>query len=420
MLKYRNPKLTRVGILGVVLAILIIAIGLQPERLVSWATGIRYYAEFAEAGGLASGAGVKVSGIDVGIVTDVSLGEQGAVVSFVVKDKVRLGDQTTAHIRTGSLLGARILTLEPIGSKPMGFGDTIPLSRTGSPYSLNEAVNDLTTNVAATDMGALNQSLDTLSATLDQISPQLGPTFDGLSRLSRSLNSRSESLQKLLKSAATATDVLAQRSQQVNTLILNANDLLAMLVQRRQAISELLANTAAVARNLTGLVADNEAELAPTLDHLNSVTAMLEKNRDNISKALPGLKKFQITASEAVSNGPYYSAYVPNLALPGLVQPFFDYAFGFRNGDPNLPRAQLQLPRNGIPGGHDEALGTQHSAGGVGRVPGGGLGRRRAPNILRAHDDNRRLHLGDRTVSGRRGPHRRGESRQNPHHLTTA
>ena len=106
-----------------------------------------------------------------------------------------------------------------------------------------------------------------------------------------------------------------------------------MLVQRRQAISELLANTAAVARNLTGLVKDNEAELAPTLDRLNAVTAMLEKNRDNLAKALPGLKKFEITTSESVASGPYYSAYVPNLIPPQLLQPFFDYAFGFRAGD---------------------------------------------------------------------------------------
>ena len=54
-------------------------------------------------------------------------------------------------------------------------GDVIPLSRTGSPYSLNEAVNDLTTNVAATDTDSLNQSLDTLSATLDQVAPATGP-----------------------------------------------------------------------------------------------------------------------------------------------------------------------------------------------------------------------------------------------------
>jgi phospholipid/cholesterol/gamma-HCH transport system substrate-binding protein len=352
MLKYRNnPLLRRMGFLGVVLALLVVGVGLAPERLISWATGIRYLAEFADAGGLATGNDVKVSGIKVGDVTDITLGERGAVVTFVVTGKVRLGDQTTAHIRTGSLLGARVLTLEPAGSQSMHIGDVIPLSRTGSPYSLNEAVDDLTTNVAATDTASLNQSLDTLSTTLDQVAPQLGPTFDGLSRLSRSLNSRSETLSALLKSAASVSQVLSDRSQQVNTLILNGNDLLSVLVERRQAISDLLANVAVVSKNLTGLVKDNEAELAPTLDRLNAVTAMLQRNRDNLSKALPGLKKFEMTTSEAVSNGPYYSAYVPNLLPPELLQPFMDYAFGFRRGDPDMPRALFPWPHNGIPGG---------------------------------------------------------------------
>lgn len=352
MLKYRNAGLARVGILGVVLALLIVAIGLQPERIVNWASALRYSAEFAEAGGLAVGNDVKVSGTKVGVVTDVALGERGAIVSFTVNGKVRLGDRTTAHIRTGSLLGARIVTLEPDGRGVMHSGDVIPQTRTGSPYSLNESVNDLTTNVAATDTASLNQSLDTLAATLDRIAPQLGPTFDGLSRLSRSLNSRSDTLQSLIEHAAEVTDVLAQRSQQVNTLILNTNDLLAVLVERRDAISGLLANTAAVAQNLTGLVADNEAELAPTLERLNSVAEMLERNRDSLAAALPGLKKFQITTSESVASGPYYSAYVPNLIPPQLMQPFFDYAFGFRRGDADLPRALFPLPHNGIPGGN--------------------------------------------------------------------
>ncbi|MGE2689336.1 MCE family protein [Mycolicibacterium pulveris] len=351
MLKYRSANLTRAGFIGVVLMVLVVAVGLQPERLVSWATAITYHAEFAEAGGLSIGNEVKVSGVKVGTVTDVALGENGAVVTFVVKDTVRLGNQSTAHIRTGSLLGERIMTLEPGGQTAMAPGDMVPLSRTGSPYSLNEAVNDLTTNVAVTDTSTLNHSLDTLSATLDQIAPQLGPTFEGVTRLSRSLNSRSETLSTLLQNAAAVTEILAERSQQLNTLILNANDLLAVLVERRQAISELLANTAAVARHLTGLVEDNEAELAPTLDRLNAVTAMLEKNRDSLSAALPGLKKFEITTSEAVSSGPYYSAYVPNLIPPQLLQPFLDHAFGFRAGDQHMPRALFPWPRNGIPGG---------------------------------------------------------------------
>ena len=45
--------------------------------------------------------------------------------------------------------------------------------------------------------------------TIDQIAPQLGPTFDGLTRLSRALNSRNDTLRELLKSAADVTGVLS-------------------------------------------------------------------------------------------------------------------------------------------------------------------------------------------------------------------
>jgi phospholipid/cholesterol/gamma-HCH transport system substrate-binding protein len=356
MLKYRESNLVKAGFIGVVLMVLIIAVGLQPERLLQWATSIRHQALFTEAGGITVGNDVTLSGIKVGSVSDISLRNGDALVSFTVQGKYPLGSLTTAHIRTGSLLGERVLTLESDGSGSLD--GVIPTSRTSSPYSLTDAVSELTSNTAGTDTVSLNQSLDTLSATIDQLAPQLGPTFDGLSRLSQSINSRNENLASLLKSAADVTDVLSQRSDQLNTLILNANDLLGVLNDRRQAIVDLLANTAAVAEQLTGLVADNEAELAPTLERLNSVTAMLEKNRDNIGKILPGVAKFQVTQGETLANGPYYNAYVPNLQPAQLLQPFFDYALGFRRGvnagqppDNAGPRAELPLPYNGIPGG---------------------------------------------------------------------
>lgn len=351
MLKYRDGRLFRPGFIGVVLLMLIIAVGLGPQRLVLLATAIRHQALFAESAGIATGNSVLVSGIKVGTVTDVSLDDGNALVTFLVDGKVRLGSQTTAHIRTGSLLGARILTLEPAGTGTMHSTEVIPLTRTSAPYSLTEAVTDLTTDVAATNTDTLNRSLNTLSTTIDQIAPELGPAFDGLSRLSRAINARGQTLDDLLKSATNVTGIISERSQQINALILNGNDLLGVLVARRDAISELLANTSAVARQLSGLVADNESKLAPTLDKLNSVTKMLENNRDNISKALPGLKKFELTSGETVSNGYYYDAYVPNLLIPELLQPFFDYYFGFRRGDPNMPRAMFPWPINGIPGG---------------------------------------------------------------------
>jgi phospholipid/cholesterol/gamma-HCH transport system substrate-binding protein len=104
------------------------------------------------------------------------------------------------------------------------------------------------------------------------------------------------------------------------------------------------------------VVADNENELRPTLEQLNSVTAMLERNRDSLAKMLPGAAKYYLTQGEIVSNGAYYNAFVPNLIFGQLLQPFLDYAFGFRRGvnagqppDAVGPRAELPFPVNGIP-----------------------------------------------------------------------
>lgn len=346
----------RAGFIGVSVILLVVAIGLQPERLINWASAIHYQAVFAEVGGLTAGADVKIAGVEVGTVTAVSLSRGDALVDFTVESGVTVGDQSTAHIRTGTLLGERVMTIESFGAATMPPRGVIPLERSSSPYSLTEAVTELTQNTSDTDFAALNQSLDTLSSTIDQIAPQLGPTFDGLTRLSTVINGRNEKVGELLAHARDVTGILAERSDQLNTLLLNGNDLMAILVERRQAIVNLLNDTSALALQLRGIVADNEAELAPTLEKLNSVTAMLEQNRDNINKALPGLAKYQITVGETVANGPGYNALVANLDLAQTLQPFADYMLGFRRGtdagqppDNAGPRAELPIPYNNIP-----------------------------------------------------------------------
>ncbi|MDM4142802.1 MULTISPECIES: MCE family protein [Mycobacterium] len=357
MLKYRGAGLVKPGLIGVVMAVMVILVGLSPDRFIAWATMVRYQALFTEAGGLVTGNPVIVSGIKVGTVSDVKLRHGDALVTFAMKANILLGSETSAHIRTGTLLGERMLTVESAGSGAMHPMTLIPVSRTSSPYSLTEAVSDLTSDTAGTNTTALNQSLDTLAATLDQIAPQMGPAFDALTRLSRTLNSRNKSLGELFKSAGDVTGILSERSMQVNKLILNSDSLLQVLVARRQEIVDLLASTSVVAKQLTALVHENESALAPTLERLNRVTGVLEKNRDNIGKALPGLAKFEITVGEAISGMYAYQAFAPNFLVPQLFQELIDYLWGFRTFDTTkgpgfpspVPRALTPWPYNSIP-----------------------------------------------------------------------
>ncbi len=94
--------------------------------------------------------------------------------TFAVNSKVRLGEDTTAQIGIGTLLGERVLVLEPRGNGRIRSLDVIPLTRTSSPYSLTDALNEFTSNTAHTDTAAINQSLDVLSETIERLAPPVG------------------------------------------------------------------------------------------------------------------------------------------------------------------------------------------------------------------------------------------------------
>ena len=77
----------------------------------------------------------------------------------------------------------------------------IPLSRTTTPYALNTALQDLGHNAADLDKAKFEQSLQMLTDTLHDATPQLRGALDGVTSLSRSLNKRDEALEELLAHA---------------------------------------------------------------------------------------------------------------------------------------------------------------------------------------------------------------------------
>jgi len=119
-------------------------------------------------------------------------------------------------------------------------------------------------------------------------------------------------LTDLLARAQNVTKILADRSTQLNTLLLDGNELLGELDRRRAAINQLVVYVDDVARQLSGLVADNEPQMRPTLDRLNSVLALLQRNEQNLNEALDGLGPYAAALGEQVGNGPWFNAYVVN------------------------------------------------------------------------------------------------------------
>ena len=319
-----NDRRIKTGIVGLVVAGALVVATLNYDKLPFLRDGIEYTANFADAGGLVSGDRVQVAGIDVGNVEDVQLDGQQVLVTFTVKEGIQLGDDTSAAIKTNTVLGRRSLAITPAGPGTLDKGDTIPVDRTTSPYSLNDALGDLSNTVHDLDTVQVNETLDVLSQALKDTPAPLRETLDGVSRLSRALNERDNNLRELLVKAQGVTKVLADRGEQINALLLDGNDLLGALELRRDSISELIANISAVSQQLSGLVYDNEEQIGPAFEKLNSVTALLIRNRDNLARALDGLGPYATALGEAVASGPYFQAFVQNYGSSKMIQTLVD------------------------------------------------------------------------------------------------
>ena len=317
-------RATRTGIFGIVLVVCLVLVSFGYTSLPFWPQGRNLTAYFDDAGGIIPGNDVLVSGIKVGSVKAVTLAGASAKVSFTVDPKVRVGDQSMAAIRTDTVLGEKALAVTPAGA---GWTKVIPLSRTTTPYTLNNALQDLGGNVSHLDKPQLEQALGVLTDSLHDATPQLRGALDGVAALSRSINSRDQALGELLAHARSVTGLLSQRADQVNQLILDGNQLFAALDARRQALGTLIGGIDDVSRQLSGLVDDNRREFGPALTKLNAVLDNLNDRRDRISGALRRLPGYATALGEVVGSAPGFQINLYGLPPATMAEVLLDAFF---------------------------------------------------------------------------------------------
>lgn len=286
--------------------------------------GKNYHGYFADAGGIMPGNDVTVSGIRVGKVNSVTLAGASANVGFTVDRGVRVGDQSLAAIRTDTVLGEKALSITPAGA---GSVTVIPLERTRSPYTLNNALQDLGGNVRDLDKPRFEEALQVLTDSMQEATPQLRGALDGVSALSRSINRRDEALGQLLTHAKSVTGVLNQRAAQVNRLVLDGNQLFAALDERRQALGALIGGIDDVSTQLSGFVDDNRKEIGPTLQKLNLVLDNMIERKERIAGALDRLPGYATTLGEVVASGPGFQINLYGMPPPTMSEVLLDIYF---------------------------------------------------------------------------------------------
>jgi phospholipid/cholesterol/gamma-HCH transport system substrate-binding protein len=322
----------RVGVLAIAVVVLIVGVGQSFSSLPMLFATPSYYAQFSDSGGLSKGDKVRILGMDVGTVQDLKIDGDHVVMKFSTGTRT-IGTESRLAIRTDTLLGKKVLEIEPRGTRPLRPGAVLALGQSTTPYQIYDAFFDVTKAASGWNIETVKKSLNVLSQTVNQTYPHLSAALDGVAKFSDTLGKRDEQLKHLLAEARKVAGVLGDRSKQINALLRNTQALLAAFNERGRAIDALLANVSAFSAQVQGLIKDNP-NLHHLLEQLRTVTDVLVVHKKDLADVLNTLRNYTAALSEAVGSGPYFKVMIGNLLPYWILQPWVDAAFKKRGIDP--------------------------------------------------------------------------------------
>lgn len=273
------------------------------------------HAEFAQAAGLRSGASVDVSGIEVGSVSAVRLDGAKVVVDLKVRKDLRLGPDASAAIKMTTILGKLHVELVPGNGK--GLPDNrIPLKQTSVPYNLGKVIRDPNykssfERIERLDPAKLRQSLDVLSQQMGD-SPQLTvEALNSIGALAKVINDRRDEVDTLLKSMDQVAELASDNRNSVLLLLTRGEAIGNAVALRQNLLEQLLDNVASLSRLLQDMGLENQDQLGPLIQNLNTMSEGLEKNRDNLDSLYEIMPVALRQFNNALGNGPYGDVWAP-------------------------------------------------------------------------------------------------------------
>ena len=271
----------RIGLMGLIVTVMVVGVGQTLTSTPQLFAEPSYFGQFTDSGQLNKGDKVRIAGVDVGDVEAIKIDGDHIVMKFSTGSNT-IGTESRLAIKTDTILGKKVLEIEPRGNQTLRPNGTLPLGQSTTPYQIYDAFFDVTKAAAGWNIDTVKQSLHVLSETIDQTAPHLSAALDGVAKFSDTIGKRDEQITHLLEQANKIAGILGDRSQQVDRLFVNTNSLLAAFNQRSRAISALLSNVATFSAQVQNLINDNP-NLNHVLEQLRTVSDLLDARKDDLA-----------------------------------------------------------------------------------------------------------------------------------------
>lgn len=324
----------RIGLMGVIAVALITVVGQTFTGVPMLFAKPSYFGQFPDTGGLSVGDKVRITGVDVGKVESLKIDGDHVLVGFGTGANP-IGTESRLAVRTDTILGRKVLEIEPRGAQQLRPHAVLPLGQSTTPYQIYDAFFDVSKAAAGWDIDTVKQSLKVLSDTVTETYPNLSAALDGVAKFSDTIGKRDEEITHLLAQTGQVADILGRRADQVDALLRNTQTLTAAFNQRSKSIDTLFSNVAYLGEQVQGLVRDNPGlDFHHVFEEMANITGILARRKEDLADLQRTFGRFVIAANDAVASGPYFKVSTANLIPYWIMQPWVDAAFKKRGISP--------------------------------------------------------------------------------------
>jgi phospholipid/cholesterol/gamma-HCH transport system substrate-binding protein len=277
-----------------------------------------YNAIFDTVSGLKNGNFVRIAGVEVGEVKDITIRDDAtAQVTFTTDDSVVLTEGSRAVVRYDDLIGGRYLALEqgPGSTRKLPHGGTIPLDRTAPALDLDALIGGFRPLFHALNPDQVNALSGQLIAAFQGQGPTIGSILTQTAALTNTLADRDQLIGQVVVNLNTVLGSLGDRSDKLGQAVDSLADLVHGLENRNRDISNAVAYANENAATIADLLSQARPPLQKTIHETDRAAAAVLGEHDyfdNLLKTLPDA--YRVLGRQAL-NGDFFSFYLCDIAL---------------------------------------------------------------------------------------------------------
>jgi phospholipid/cholesterol/gamma-HCH transport system substrate-binding protein len=277
-----------------------------------------YRAEFTDVAGLKTGDFVRIAGVEVGKVKNISIEPDAtALVEFTADDSVVLTEGNKAVIRYKDLIGGRYLALEQAagGTNRLKPGDTIPLDRTSPALDLDALIGGFRPLFRALDPDQVNALSGQLIAAFEGQGATFGSFFQQTAALTNNLADRDQLIGQVIVNLNSVLGSLGDQSTQFAKAVDSLSQLVGTLSGRKQDISNAIGYSNAAAGSITNLLSAARPPLQKTVHELDRTAAIVVADHDYVDNLLATLPDAYKVLGRQGIYGDFFTFYLCDLVL---------------------------------------------------------------------------------------------------------